>query len=108
MAVKPTVQKKIVPKLADVKEQRRQEWANQPKLPNIRDLMGKEFIITGFQVNPSNKFPGTEWVIITTDKGEFSTSSGVIIKQLRENESIINDTGLSVSVEAVDRYLTLI
>jgi hypothetical protein len=94
----------------DWKEQPRQE---REKAQNIRELIGKPFVINSFEEKVGNatdkegKPKVYTYAIVKTDKGVFRTASAVLVKQLNQmKEDLQKGVGVRVKIVYRKNYLT--
>ena len=79
----------------------------ESKAINLKEMVGKEIEIIGYEIKYSKKYK-TEFTIIKTRDGKkYITFSGVIKRQVQEYDSFIYDDGLICTVtERVNQHGT--
>ena len=113
MIISKKIRKIVRVKEMEVKKMETRDWKEKPrqeqeKAQNIRELIGKTFIIKSFEEKAGKAVDKTyTYAIVQTDVGTFRTASAVLIKQLCQmREELQNGIGIRVKIVYRKNYLT--
>jgi uncharacterized coiled-coil DUF342 family protein len=97
----------------EVEKMETKDWKEKPrqeseKAQNIRELIGKTFVIKSFEEKAGKAAEKVyTYAIVKTDLGTFRTASAVLVKQLNQmKEDLQKGVGVRVKIVYRKNYLT--